>query len=161
MMVDIRPAALCDKDQILLIAKKAWAPVMTKMKPDVPGFVFEAFYPQGWWPRQSMDITALFQDMQTELFVALSDGTVRGFMGLRQHPDDSMAEIYILGVDPDYQRQGLATALMHFAELQTRQNGLSMLMVETGGDLGHAASRSAYEAFGFERWPVARYFRRL
>jgi hypothetical protein len=29
------------------------------------------------------------------------------------------------------------------------------------GDPGHAASRASYEAVGFERWPVARYFKAL
>jgi hypothetical protein len=33
--------------------------------------------------------------------------------------------------------------------------------VETGDDPGHAPARAAYERTGFERWPVARYFREL
>jgi hypothetical protein len=36
-----------------------------------------------------------------------------------------------------------------------------MVMVETGGDPGHAAAQAGYEAAGFERWPVARYFKNL
>lgn len=42
-----------------------------------------------------------------------------------------------------------------------RERGLSMVMVETGGDRGHAPSRATCEAAGFERYPVARYFRKL
>jgi hypothetical protein len=38
---------------------------------------------------------------------------------------------------------------------------MTMVMVETGGDPGHAPARGAYEAAGFERWPVARYFKAL
>jgi hypothetical protein len=38
---------------------------------------------------------------------------------------------------------------------------MTMVMVETGDDSGHAAARSAYESTGFERWPVARYFKDL
>jgi hypothetical protein len=38
---------------------------------------------------------------------------------------------------------------------------MAMVMVETGGDPGHAAARASYEAAGFERWPVARYFKSL
>lgn len=34
-------------------------------------------------------------------------------------------------------------------------------MVETGDDPGHAPARSAYEAQGFERRPVARYLEDL
>lgn len=34
-------------------------------------------------------------------------------------------------------------------------------MVETGDDPGHQPSLSTYESAGYERWPVARYFREL
>lgn len=36
-----------------------------------------------------------------------------------------------------------------------------MVMVETGGDAEHAPARAAYTSAGFQRWPVARYFRNL
>ena len=36
-----------------------------------------------------------------------------------------------------------------------------MVMVETGGDRGHAPARATYEGLGFQRWPVARYFKDL
>lgn len=36
-----------------------------------------------------------------------------------------------------------------------------MVMVETGGDRGHVPARATYEAEGFVRWPVARYFKDL
>jgi hypothetical protein len=35
---------------------------------------------------------------------------------------------------------------------------MSMLMVETVEDVGHAPARKLYELNGFEKWPVARYF---
>jgi hypothetical protein len=38
---------------------------------------------------------------------------------------------------------------------------MRMVMVETGDDPGHMPARRAYEAVGFERWPVARYFKDL
>jgi ribosomal protein S18 acetylase RimI-like enzyme len=82
-------------------------------------------------------------------------------VGIRMHPEDRMGEIYILAVDPDHQRRGIAVALMDHAMAQMRQAGLKMVMVETGDDPGHSASRATYESAGFERWPVARYFRKL
>ena len=39
--------------------------------------------------------------------------------------------------------------------------GLSIVMVETGGDPGHGPARATYEASGFELLPVARYFKAL
>ena len=38
---------------------------------------------------------------------------------------------------------------------------MSVAMVETGGDPGHARSRHTYEKVGFELFPVARYFKKL
>jgi len=38
---------------------------------------------------------------------------------------------------------------------------MTMMMVETGGDPGHAPARHTYEAAGYQRWPVARYFKNL
>lgn len=39
--------------------------------------------------------------------------------------------------------------------------GMSVAMVETGGDPGHAPARSTYEKAGFGVLPIARYFRKL
>ena len=36
-----------------------------------------------------------------------------------------------------------------------------MMMVETGGDPGHEPARAVYGACGYQRWPVARYFKDL
>ena len=39
--------------------------------------------------------------------------------------------------------------------------GMQMVMAETGCDGGHTPARDLYEAEGFVRWPVARYFKDL
>jgi hypothetical protein len=38
---------------------------------------------------------------------------------------------------------------------------MSVALVETGGDPGHAAARHLYEHLGYTSLPVARYFRAL
>lgn len=38
---------------------------------------------------------------------------------------------------------------------------MTMIMVETGDDPERASARAAYEAYGYQRWPVARYFKNL
>jgi GNAT superfamily N-acetyltransferase len=72
-----------------------------------------------------------------------------------------MGEIYILVVDPDHQRRGVGRMLLHHAYRRVEDAGLRMVMVETGDDPGHAPARRTYEAAGFERWPVARFFKDL
>ena len=139
----------------------AWEPVFPPMRSEIPDYVYTAFYPDGWKMRQLADITDVCRDDETCVWVAVNDGTVSGFMGLRVHEEDSMGEIYVIAVHPAFQRQGIGAAMMLFAFDWFRERDLAMVMVETGGDEGHAPARAAYEQAGFERYPVARYFRKL
>ena len=72
-----------------------------------------------------------------------------------------MGEVYVIAVDPDFQRQGIGRALMEHSQNRALDAGMAMMMVETGDDPGHAPARAAYEARGYQRWPVARYFKDL
>ena len=148
-------------DAIIELSIRAWTPVFPLMKKEIPDYVYGAFYPDGWKQRQVADISATCRDSETNVWVALTDGEMSGYVGVRIHEEDSMGEIYVIAVDPDYQRQGICSALMSFAFGWLRRQGLAMVMIETGGDEGHAPARAAYENAGFERYPVARYFRNL
>ena len=160
-MTDIVPYAPQHLEAVLEVTRAAWSPVFPLMQKDIPCYVFEAFYPEGWLKRQLADVEAICLDEETDIWVAMTDGTLSGFLGLRAHAEDSMGEIYIIAVDPAYQRRGVGAALMAFAFAWMQKRGLAMAMVETGGDRGHAPARAAYESAGFERYPVARYFRKL
>lgn len=161
MTYNIEPFSATDTDALIALSLRAWAPVFPKMEAAVPAYVYQNFYPQGWEARQTADVHAMLADGETDVWVAKENGTLLGYVGLRQHPEDQMGEIYILAVDPDHQRRGLGHTLMEHGCEHLRQAGLNMVMVETGGDPGHAPSRATYENFGFERWPVARYFKEL
>lgn len=147
--------------QVVELSLRAWAPVFSKMERAVPGYVFNAFYPRGWQARQIAEIEALLADEAEMIWVARDRERIIGWVGIRIHPRDSMGEIYILAVDPARQREGVASQLMETAFAHMRDAGMKMVMVETGGDPGHEPSRATYEKVGFERWPVARYFREL
>ncbi len=67
----------------------------------------------------------------------------------------------MVAVDPDYQGHGIGTTLIEFALDWMKDVGMSIAMVETGGDLGHAPARHTYEKVGFGLFPVARHFRKL
>lgn len=153
-----RPA---DRDRVVALSMRAWAPVFEKLEPAVPAYVYKAFYPDGWEARQQADILDLLEQGGAEVLVARDGDAIVGWIGIRLHPKDNMGEIYILAVDPAAQRRGVARALMDAAMAKMREAGMAMVMVETGGDPGHSPSRATYESAGFERWPVARYFRRL
>lgn len=149
------------REQVVDLTVKAWSPVFAAMKGEVPGFVYDAFYPQGWEVRQTADVATLLDAEPENFRLAVCDNLVVGFVGVRVHPEDRMGEIHIIAVAPDYQNRGIGQSLMTFAEERCRSRGMKMMMVETGGDGGHEPARRIYEAFGFQQWPVARYFKPL
>ncbi|KAM3098829.1 GNAT family N-acetyltransferase [Phormidesmis sp. 146-12] len=97
----------------------------------------------------------------TNVWVAIDAGSPVGFIAVKLHLEDKMGEIYMVAVDPNFQGQGIGTALMEFALEWMEAAGMSIAMVETGGDPGHAPARRAYEKMGFGLWTVARYFKKL
>ncbi|MEM9682099.1 MAG: GNAT family N-acetyltransferase [Pseudomonadota bacterium] len=159
--VEIVPFELRHKDAVIDLTVRAWTPVFAKTRTDVPRFVYDAFYPDGWEPRQKADVAALLDTEPENFWLALVGRELAGFVGIRIHPEDRMGEIQIIAVAPAHQRQGIARQLMAFAERHVRSAGMTMIMVETVGDAGHEPARRAYEEFGFTPWPVARYFKPL
>lgn len=67
----------------------------------------------------------------------------------------------MIAVDPDYQRHGTASALIEFAPERMREAGMTVAMIVTGEDPGHAPARHTYEQAGFDLLSVARYFKAL
>ncbi|MEO1080657.1 MAG: GNAT family N-acetyltransferase [Pseudomonadota bacterium] len=160
-MTQIDPYKPEDLEDILAVTLRSWAPVFQLMREDIPDYVYNAFYPQGWRARQTADVKATCLDRETELWVARTDDRVSGYLGLRVHVEDAIGEVYIIAVDPAFQRQGIGGDLLTFALDWMRERNLKIALVETGDDRGHAAARARYEKAGFERYPVARYFKRL
>lgn len=150
-----------DRSALVELSLRAWCPVFPMLEKAVPGFVYDAFYPEGWEKRQAADLAEVLDHEPGSVDVAFHEGRPVGWVCTRIHPADSAGEIYVLAVDPDHQRRGVARALMEHASRRIADAGMRMVMVETGGDPGHAPARKLYEAAGFERWPVARYFKDL
>ena len=67
----------------------------------------------------------------------------------------------MIAVDPSYQRRGIAAALTDFALRWMKDAGMTVAMVETGGDVGHAPARRTYEKAGFGLLPISGYFKKL
>ena len=95
------------------------------------------------------------------MWVAEVDETPVGFVAVEIHQGDNLGEIYMLAVDPDYQGRGIGTALTEFALDRIQDAGMTVAMVETGGDPGHAAARRTYEKAGYVQLPIARYFKEV
>jgi ribosomal protein S18 acetylase RimI-like enzyme len=67
--------------------------------------------------------------------------------------------IYYLGVDPDFQRQGLGRRMMDCAEQWLRARGAPKLQLMIRD--GNVAATAFYEALGLERQPVITMGKRL
>ena len=160
-MVTFVPYVPRYRAELLALSLRAWEPVFPLVQEAVPSFVYDCFYPQGWQARQYDDLASVIDDEPESVDVAVDGDTPVGWVCTRLHPNDDMGEVYVLVVDPAQQRAGVGRALLDRSFARVRSAGMRMVMVETGDDPGHAPARSVYEKSGFERWPVARYFKDL
>ncbi len=75
-----------------------------------------------------------------------------GFLTLKHHSADA-AEIYVMGVLPDYHRRGVGHALVEAAESELRARGVTYFQVKTLSDKhpdeGYKKTRAFYFAMGF------------
>lgn len=147
-------------DAIVRLSLRAWAPVFASIESAMGSDIFRAQHPD-WRITQRDAVEATCRDAAVDVWVAVEDGRVAGFAALKQHTADRMGEIYMIAVDPDFQRRGIASSLTRHALDEFRRSGLTTAMVETGGDPGHAPARRTYESAGFRLLPVARYFKLL
>jgi len=91
--------------------------------------------------------------------VARVDGMPVGFVALKQHYLHS-AEIYVMGVLPDFHRMGIGRAMLTYAEEYLSGQGVCYLQVKTLGpshaDPSYASTRAFYAAVGFS--PLEEFF---
>ncbi|NLE80115.1 MAG: GNAT family N-acetyltransferase, partial [Rhodococcus sp.] len=81
---------------VVELSERAWEPVFAQLRENVPSYVYNAFYPRGWWERQQHDIETLLDEEAEQTLVALIGDEVCGWVSVRLHKEDSMGEIYIL-----------------------------------------------------------------
>lgn len=148
-------------EAVAALSLRAWAPVFDSLKQVFDASVYQSFYPEGWRTSQEKAVRDVCASADMRVWVAIESAAVAGFVAVRYHATDMLGEIYMIAVDPDYQRRGIAIALTDFAVERMKEAGMSVAMVETGGDPGHGPARGAYEKAGFRLFPVARYFKKL
>ena len=113
-----------------------------------------------WKAAQAEEVTASCTSDERDAFVAIADGLPVGFVTVALNAfNERMGVIEIIGVDPDFHRQGIASRLTEHALDHMRRCGMDIAAVGTGGDPGHAPARATYEALGFTLLPSARYLK--
>lgn len=159
--MQIQPYNAAQLDAVIRLSLRAWQPVFNSIQEVMSADVYRIFYPNHWRVSQQKAVEDVCAAEDINVWVASESGFTVGFVAAKLHPEDSIGEIYMLAVDPDYQGRGIGMALTKFALDWIKNTGMTIAMVETGGDPGHAPARHTYEKAGFKLFPVARYFKKL
>lgn len=159
-IVTIAPYETAMKEAVVRLSLRAWEPVFVSLRETMDPAVYDVFFPD-WRVAQREAVEAVCDDPETHVWVALEGGAVGGFVAVKSHDDGVLGEIYMIAVDPERQRHGVGNALIEHALAWMKSAGLTLAMVETGGDPGHGPARRVYERAGFGLFPVARYFKKL
>jgi len=157
----IEPYDAHQLDAVIRLSLRAWTPVFDSIQKVMDFDVYREFYPDDWRVSQQKAVEGVCAAENTNVWVAIASGLTVGFVAVKLDSDSSMGEIYMVAVDPDFQGHGIGTALTEFALDWMKNAGMSVAMVETGGDPGHAPARRTYEKLGFGLLPIARYFKKL
>jgi GNAT superfamily N-acetyltransferase len=158
---EIREFRERDIDAIVEFSLRAWEPVFASLREVLGDPIFFRLKPD-WKAAQAEEVRASCLSDERDAFVAVVDGKPVGFVTVALNAfNEGMGVIEIIGVDPAYQRRGVASQLTNRALEHMRRCGMDIAAVGTGGDEGHAPARAAYEAFGFTLLPSARYLKLL
>jgi GNAT superfamily N-acetyltransferase len=157
----IRPYDASDAPDVVRLSLRAWAPVFDSMKDVMGDEIFDRLYGEDWRRQQQHDVEKVLADEEMNVWVAEVNAEVVGFVGAFLKIDSGMGEVYMLAVDPEAQNHGLGTQLTDVATDWIRDAGLSLALVSTGGDVGHAPARHTYEKAGYTPVPSVNYFKAL
>ncbi len=157
----IRPFEDRDTEAVVGLSLRAWAPAFASLERVLGSEIFRRQHPD-WRVDQRRAVENVCVAEKGRVWVAEVGESTVGFVAVEfNHPESSMGEISMLAVDPDYQGGGIGTSLTEFALDRLKAAGMTVAMVETGGDPGHAAARRTYEKAGYVHLPIARYFKEL
>ena len=158
--MEIEPYDDSKLDAVVRISLRAWEPVFDSIERAMDPDVYLEQHPD-WRVSQQNAVESVCAEEDMHVWVASEGSRTIGFVALKLHAAERMGEIYMIAVDPGFQRRGTATALTNHSLAWLKQAGMTTVMVETGGDPGHAPARRTYESSGFRLFPVARYFKKL
>ncbi len=125
-------------EPVIRFALNAWAPVFDSLRAALSPDLYGEFYPD-WRANQRAAIEEVLASPEMHTWVAVEDAAPVGFVAVKYTPGGSMGEVYMVAVDPAYQRRGVGAALTQYALDWLKDAGAAVAMVETGGDPGSRA----------------------
>jgi len=155
---ELRPYRPADADQVVDLSLSAWAPVFDSFRQILGESLYSRVHPD-WRGDQAASVRAAVGSNET--WIAECAGAVLGFVNVVFDERQRSAEIHMIAVEPAAQRRGIGSALTELALDEMRSRGITLAIVATGGDPGHAPARAAYEKAGFTGCPQVWYAKRL
>ena len=138
-----------DIERVLEICRLAFSPIFEGFRQLVGAELFDRFYSES-ADRQCDHLRSVCETQGREtVFVATWDGVVVGFIAVSMDPTESVGEIDLNAVHPDYACRGIGRSMVEFALLRLKERGIMAVKVATGGDRSHAPAKRIYEKAGF------------
>jgi ribosomal protein S18 acetylase RimI-like enzyme len=161
MKITIHPYIDKDLDSIVALSLLAWEPVFESFRRVFGVVIYEHLYPD-WRQSQAQGVADVCREGEKyTTLVAEAAGEVVGFIAYELKPMEKRGEVVLLAVHPAHQNRGAGTTL-NLAVLEAMaQAGVTMAVVETGGDESHAPARRCYEKAGYTPFPIVRYFQKI
>jgi ribosomal protein S18 acetylase RimI-like enzyme len=161
MSIHIRSVSDDDIDILVQIALLAWPEVFRSFRHILGDAIYTIIWPD-WKAGQKQGVETVCRGGENiAVWVAELDGNVAGFLAYELDHNNRTGEVQLLAVHPDYQNNGIGTALNDFALKKMREAGMVLARAETGGDPAHAPARKSYENAGYTGLPLVRYFKAL
>ena len=162
MSETIRVYQVSDEAAVVALSLRAWAPVFATIEKVIGREINLRLHGRNWRTFQEAAVRETLAEDATSVWVAQRDGAVIGFVAANVvDADRRLGEITMLAVDPDHQQRGTGTQLTEFATEWLRQAGMSVAVIGTGGDPGHAPARRVYEKADYTALPAVQYFKAL
>jgi ribosomal protein S18 acetylase RimI-like enzyme len=162
-MTTLRSHRSDDIPELIALAKRAWAGVEESIDA-VLGSPLDRLATPSWAAHHEAVVREACESPESSAVVAEGEsGKLVGFVAYVVHPESpgmsEYGEITVIAVDPSARRSGLGRRLLDHAVEQLGALAVPVIMLSTGGDVGHAPARALYESAGFRLLPIAQYWR--
>ncbi len=123
--MEIEPYEDSRLEEIVELSLRAWEPVFRSIEAQMDADAYRELYPD-WRATQSAAVESSCSDEDLRVWIATEESRAVGFVAARLHVEKRIGEIYMIAVDPAYQRRGIATALTQQSLDWFRNAGMSV-----------------------------------
>ncbi|ABW32952.1 GNAT family N-acetyltransferase [Acaryochloris marina] len=147
--VVIRSANSTDLPYLENIRKAAFAPVFASFRKILGDEIYNLAQAHEDEAQGELLASLLAPDSDWEVYTAVIDSSVVGFISFQLNLDRKVGEIGLNAVNPNHAGRGIGTIMYDFVISKMKEAGMQVATVATGGDPSHAPARRAYEKSGF------------